>query len=77
MMKLSELTPGSVAVLRELPVTGTRFLRMREMGLLPGTKVKLVRAAPLGDPLEIEVRGYHLSLRRDEAAQITVGPPSG
>ena len=71
-MKLSELSPGASAILRELPATGTRFLRMREMGLLPGTRVKLIRAAPLGDPLEIEVRGYHLSLRRDEAAQITV-----
>ncbi len=76
-MKLSELTPGSCAILRELPATGTRFLRMREMGLLPGTKVKLVRAAPLGDPLEIEVRGYHLSLRREEAAQISIDPPGG
>jgi ferrous iron transport protein A len=76
-MKLSELTPGASAVLRELPVTGTRFLRMREMGLLPGTKLKLVRAAPLGDPLEIEVRGYHLSLRRDEAAQIVVDLAGG
>lgn len=76
-MKLSELTPGASAILRELPVTGTRFLRMREMGLLPGTKIKLVRAAPLGDPLEIEVRGYNLSIRRAEAAQILVDPPGG
>ncbi len=64
-------------MLRELPATGTRFLRMREMGLLPGTRVKLVRTAPLGDPLEIEVRGYHLSLRRDEAARIVIDPPGG
>ena len=76
-MKLSELLPGAAAVIRELPVTGTRFLRMREMGLLPGTRVRLVRTAPLGDPLEIEVRGYHLSLRRDEAAQIAIDPPGG
>lgn len=76
-MTLSELSPGSSAVLRELPATGTRFLRMREMGLLPGTRVKLIRAAPLGDPLEIEVRGYHLSLRRSEAAQIVIDPPGG
>jgi Fe2+ transport system protein FeoA len=43
-----------------------------EMGLLPGTRVPVVRAAPLGDPLELRVRGYSLSLRRAEAAQITV-----
>lgn len=46
--------------------------RLREMGLLPGTVVKLVRWAPLGDPLEIKVRGYHLSLRKDQADQIEV-----
>jgi ferrous iron transport protein A len=71
-MKLSELTPGSAAVLRELPPGGAAFVRLREMGLLPGTRVKLVRRAPLGDPIEIEVRGYHLSLRRDEAEHIVV-----
>jgi len=71
-MKLSELAPGRSGVLKSLPATGTRFLRMREMGLLPGTRIKVVRAAPLGDPLEIEVRGYHLSLRLDEAAKIEI-----
>jgi Fe2+ transport system protein FeoA len=42
------------------------------MGLLPGTKVRLVRKAPLGDPLEISVRGYNLSLRGTEASAILV-----
>jgi Fe2+ transport system protein FeoA len=71
-MKLSELTPGTVAVLRAMPIGGAAFVRLREMGLLPGTRVKLVRRAPLGDPIEIEVRGYHLSLRHDEAEHIVV-----
>ncbi len=48
--------------------------RLREMGLLPGTLVKLIRWAPLGDPLEIKVRGYNLSLRRQQADQIEVTP---
>ena len=43
-----------------------------EMGLLVGTSVQLVRFAPLGDPVEIKVRGYHLTLRRHEADQIFV-----
>ncbi len=43
-----------------------------EMGLLPGTEVRVVRVAPLGDPIELRVRGYALSLRRAEAAKITV-----
>jgi ferrous iron transport protein A len=71
-MKLSELTAGAAAVLRELPAAGAAFVRLREMGMLPGTRVKLIRRAPLGDPIEIEVRGYHLSLRRDEAEHIVV-----
>jgi ferrous iron transport protein A len=45
-----------------------------EMGLLVGTTVELVRFAPLGDPVEIRVRGYHLTLRKQEAEQIFVRP---
>ncbi|HRP05911.1 MAG TPA: FeoA family protein [Opitutaceae bacterium] len=71
---LSGLAVGSSAVLREFPKTGPAFLRMREMGLLPGTSLKLVRTAPLGDPLEIEVRGYRLTLRRSEADAVRVEP---
>jgi ferrous iron transport protein A len=43
-----------------------------EMGMLPGTVVDVVRFAPLGDPLEIRLRGYHLSLRKRDAEQIWV-----
>ncbi|HEY4300668.1 MAG TPA: FeoA family protein [Candidatus Didemnitutus sp.] len=70
--KLSGLNIGASGRVKELPRTGTAFVRLREMGLLPGTAVTLVRAAPMGDPLEIRVRGYHLSLRREEAEQITL-----
>ena len=45
------------------------------MGLVPGTEVTIVNVAPLGDPLEIEVRACRLSIRRDEAAQIAVAAP--
>ena len=68
---LSDLVPGSVAVIRAIP-GGEVFVRLREMGVLPGTTVKLLRAAPSGDPLEIQVRGYNLSVRRVEAAAIAV-----
>ncbi|MBE7538070.1 MAG: ferrous iron transport protein A [Opitutaceae bacterium] len=71
---LSGLAVGATAVLREFPRTGPAFLRMREMGLLPGTLVKLLRTAPLGDPLEIEIRGYRLTLRRSEADVVLVEP---
>jgi ferrous iron transport protein A len=46
------------------------------MGLLVGTRVTLVRTAPLGDPLELKVRGYHLTLRKADAANILVEPTS-
>ncbi|HXB02361.1 MAG TPA: FeoA family protein [Opitutaceae bacterium] len=71
-IKLSELPIGANAIVREFPKTGPAFLRLREMGLIAGTPVKLVRCAPLGDPLEIQVRGYHLTLRRSEADHVLV-----
>lgn len=71
-MKLSELAVGASAVVREVPQTGAGFVRLREMGLLNGTRVTLIRTAPMGDPLEFKLRGYHLSLRRTEAEQILV-----
>ncbi len=73
-MTLSELTVGASAVVREFPKSGAAFLRLREMGLLAGTRVTLVRTAPLGDPLEIKVRGYHLTLRKSEADHVVIEP---
>jgi Fe2+ transport system protein FeoA len=57
-----------------MPKSGTAFVRLREMGLLAGTRVSLVRLAPLGDPLEIRLRGYHLTLRKSEAEHVLVDP---
>jgi ferrous iron transport protein A len=71
-MKLSELAVGASAVVREFPKSGAAFVRLREMGLVAGTKVTLVRTAPLGDPLELKVRGYHLTLRKSEAEHVIV-----
>ena len=55
-------------------IAGPRSFRRRllEMGLVPGTEVRVVTIAPLGDPLQIQVRGGQWSIRRTEAAQITV-----
>jgi len=75
-VKLSELPVGARATVREFPQQDPAFIRLREMGLLVGTSVTLVRAAPLGDPLEIKVRGYSLSLRKVDAARIVVEPAS-
>ena len=73
-MKLSELTVGASAVVREFPKVGAAFVRLREMGLLQGTRVTLVRTAPLGDPIEIKLRGYHLTLRKSEAEHVLIDP---
>lgn len=71
---LAELAIGASGIVREMPKTGAVFLRLREMGLQPGTTITLVRLAPLGDPLEIKVRGYRLSLRKVDAAHVVVEP---
>ncbi len=49
-------------------------IRLLEMGLTPGVSVRVVGRAPFGDPLELEVRGYRLSIRRAEAARVTIEP---
>ena len=73
-IKLSELPVGASATVREFPKTGSAFIRLREMGLLAGTRVTLLRTAPLGDPLEIKLPGYHLTLRKTEADHVLVEP---
>ena len=67
MRPLSSLTPGERAVVARIDIPPEQRGRLLEMGLLPGTPVELVRFAPLGDPVEIKLRNYHLSLRKLEA----------
>jgi Fe2+ transport system protein FeoA len=72
-MKLSELKPGEKG--RILKVEGenpTVKRRLRDMGLIRGEKVIVERVAPLGDPIDVKVKGYSLSLRRGEADLIQV-----
>jgi ferrous iron transport protein A len=69
---LTSLPLGASATVTEINLPPASRPRLMEMGLLVGTKVELVRFAPLGDPVEIKVRGYHLTLRRHEAEQILV-----
>ena len=71
---LSSLAVGGTATLKSFPVAGAAFIRLREMGLLPGTRITLMRRAPMGDPIEIKVRGYNLTLRKTEAEHISVEP---
>ena len=69
---LSSVAVGTTATVTEIKLPPASRPRLMEMGLLVGTPVELVRFAPLGDPVEIKVRGYHLTLRKHEAEQILV-----
>lgn len=73
-MPLSNLIPGQLA--RILRVGGHRLARLRfmEMGFVRGETVLVERVAPMGDPIEYRIKGYHLSLRRVDAQQIIVQP---
>jgi len=69
---LTALPIGAAATVTEINIPAEHRGRLLEMGLLVGTPVELVRFAPLGDPVEIKVRGYHLTLRKHEADLIFV-----
>lgn len=69
---LHQLPFGARGEVREVEGSDEVWLRLLEMGILPGTVVAVVKRAPLGDPLELRVRDQHLSLRRDEAARVQV-----
>lgn len=69
---LTSLALGASGTVAEINVPPASKPRLMEMGLLVGSKVQLVRFAPMGDPVEIKVRGYNLTLRKSEAEQILV-----
>lgn len=69
---LTAVPIGTNATVAEINVAPENRPRLMEMGLLIGTRVELVRFAPMGDPVEIKVRGYNLTLRRHEAQNILV-----
>ena len=69
---LSQMSVGQRGVIRNFVVESDDCERIEEMGVTPGEKVEVVRYAPLGDPVEIKIRGYLLSLRREEADRIEV-----
>ena len=66
-MKLTEFQPGDEGVILMVKGEGRIRRRLFDMGVTPGAKVLMVKKAPLGDPIEIVIRGYDLTLRKDEA----------
>jgi ferrous iron transport protein A len=71
-MLLSEIPIGQVVQIARVAGRGSFRRRLMELGLVPGTRVELLRVAPLGDPLELLVRGASLSIRKQEASAIEV-----
>ncbi len=72
-VSLNSLAPGERGLVKRVEgITGGLRQRLMEMGIIPGTLIELVRCAPFGDPLEVRIRGYHLSLRRVEAEAIII-----
>jgi ferrous iron transport protein A len=69
--RLSDLKPGQEGIIKEFQNTDI-FLKLMEMGCVPGEKILLVQIAPLGDPISVSVAGYRLSLRLNEAEHILV-----
>jgi ferrous iron transport protein A len=70
--QLSELKPGERARVVMLAGDADVARRLMDMGLIRGTTIEVMRAAPLGDPIEVRLRGFMLTLRRSEAEHITV-----
>ena len=71
-MRLSDCKPGEGGTVAKIQGEPAIVQRLMEMGLIEGTSIKVVRVAPLGDPLEVEVQHYFLSLRKSEAAGIEI-----
>ena len=71
-MLLSELEPGQNAIVESVGGSGAIRRHLLDMGLTPNALVTLQKVAPMGDPIELEIRGYTLTIRKEDAAKIEV-----
>ena len=76
-MTLNNLEIGKKAAITKVGGEGALRLRLLDMGIIPKTEVSVYKVAPLGDPIEIHLRGYSLTIRKDDAEQIEVVPKEG
>ena len=72
MKTLKDLSVGQSGRIVKIGTIGALKQRFMDMGITKGTDVKIIKIAPLGDPIEIEIRGYNLSIRKDDAAKIEI-----
>ena len=71
-MTIDDLKIGQSGTISTVGGEGPLRLRFLDMGLIPGTKVLLQKVAPMGDPIQIQVRGYELTIRREDARKIAL-----
>ena len=71
-MTIDDLKIGQSGTIANVGGEGVLRLRFLDMGLIPGTTVRLQKVAPMGDPIQIQVRGYELTIRREDARKITL-----
>ncbi|MDR0739145.1 MAG: ferrous iron transport protein A [Oscillospiraceae bacterium] len=72
MITINKLKPSECGVVLSISIRGALRRRIIDMGITPGAFIKLNRTAPFGDPIEITIRGYNLSIRKAEAREIIV-----
>ena len=71
-MTLKDLKPGQEGTVISIGQRGPMRRRIMDMGVTPGISIKVIKVAPLGDPIEVNIRGYELSLRKTEAENIQI-----
>ena len=72
-VSLDDIAVGTTVRVQDVAGGDAVAIRLLEMGVTPGVEIRLVGKAPFGDPLELELRGYRLSIRRQEAARVAIG----
>lgn len=71
-MTLDNLAPGQECTVRDVSLEGAELQRLLDMGFIEGTRIRVIRNAPLLDPLDVEIRGYLVAIRRNEAKGVEV-----
>lgn len=71
-MTLNELSPGASGIIDNMTAGGSMGQRLMDLGFYPGAQIRVVHNAPLVDPVEMELDGYHVSIRHDEARHVEV-----
>ncbi len=72
MRTIADLKPGETGKVKEVGGEGALYRRFLDMGITPGVQVRLQKTAPMGDPIEIRIRGYSLTIRKDDAMKISL-----